>query len=137
MALVLGNVAMRKMLCLTLAACSLSAAASPSRAQNKPAATTTAPAPAAGAVLPEIRAQLNRVATALRDMQSYDVKADVTNEDVLESGQKIQTSSLLTVSSRKPDRLYMEVASERRTRQVFYDGKTVTLYGPVHRYYAS
>jgi hypothetical protein len=31
----------------------------------------------------------------------------------------------------------MEVASERRTRQVFYDGKTLTIYGPANHYYAS
>jgi hypothetical protein len=138
-----GERAMRTTLCLTLAACSLVAAASPILAQNKPATTATtaakptAPPAAAGAVLPEIRTQLNRVATALRDMKSYEIKADVTNEDVLESGQKIQTAAVLSVSSRKPDRLYLEVASERRTRQVFYDGKTLTLYGPANHYYAS
>jgi hypothetical protein len=133
----LENAAMRTTLCLTLAACSLVAAASPALAQTKPAATAAATPPATGAVLPEIRTQLNRVASALQAMQSYEFKADVTNEDVLESGQKIQTAAVLSVSSRKPDRLYMEIASERRTRQVFYDGKTLTLYGPANHYYAS
>lgn len=137
MKLPLEDAAMRTTLCLTLATCSLAIAASSALAQTKPATPTAAKPPVAGTVLPEIRAQLNRVASALQAMQSYEFKADVTNEDVLESGQKIQTAAVLSVSARKPDRLYMEVASERRTRQVFYDGKTLTLYGPANHYYAS
>jgi hypothetical protein len=141
MKLLLEDAAMRTTLCLTLAVCSLAAAASPALAQNKPAAAPAASAPAAATAAPpvaaQIRAQLDRVAAALRAMQSYEFKADVTNEDVLESGQKIQTDAVLSVASRKPDRLYLEIASERRTRQVFYDGKTLTLYGPANHYYAS
>src|SRR6478736_2062232 len=41
----------------------------------------------------------------------------------------------MTASTRRPDRLYLEVLSKRRNRQFYYDGKTLTVYGPVNKYY--
>jgi hypothetical protein len=77
------------------------------------------------------------MASAMKAPQSLEFKADLISEEVLADGQKIQSSSTMTASARRPDRLYIEVASKRRNRQFYYDGKTLTVYGPVNKYYVS
>ena len=100
--------------------------------------TSTAPASAStAAITPEIRAALDRMTNAMKASQSLEFKADLVSEEVLTDGQKIQSSSTMTASARRPDRLYLEVASKRRNRQFYYDGKTLTVYGPVNKYYVS
>ena len=99
---------------------------------------STAPAVASTAVItPEIRTALDRMVSAMKAPQSLEFKADLTSEEVLTDGQKIQSSSTMTASARRPDRLYLDVASKRRNRQFFYDGKNLTVYGPVNKYYVS
>lgn len=88
-------------------------------------------------VTPEIRQALERMAEALKAMNNFEIKADMTSEEVLESGQKVESSGVLTIAARRPDRLYIELASERRMRQFYYDGKQVTIYGPKTGYYAT
>jgi len=77
------------------------------------------------------------MASAMRAPQSLEFTADLVSEEVLTDGQKIQSSSTMTASTRRPDRLYLEVVSKRRNRQFYYDGKTLTVYGPVNKYYVS
>lgn len=99
------------------------------------------PAPAfaqqSAAVAPEIRKELGRMADALKALTTYDLRADVTSEEVLDTGQKIQSSSTVRIVARRPDRLFVDVDSERRKRRIYYDGSQVTIYGPVQGYYAS
>jgi hypothetical protein len=77
------------------------------------------------------------MANAMKAPQSLEFKADLVSEEVLADGLKIQSSSTMTASARRPDRLFIEIVSKRRNRQFFYDGKTLTVYGPVNRYYVS
>jgi len=77
------------------------------------------------------------MASAMRAPQSLEFKADLVSEEVLVDGQKIQSSSAMTASARRPDRLFIEVVSKRRNRQFFYDGKTLTVFAPVNKYYVS
>lgn len=105
--------------------------ASPVQAQgSEPSASPTA-------VSPDTRAALGRMADALKALQSFELQSDTTSEEVLESGQKVQSSSVLTLAARRPDRLFINVDSERRKRQLFYDGRKVTIYGPTTSFYAS
>lgn len=122
---------MRTIFTLMIATCCLGPAAAPVLAQQKPATAS------AETVSPEIRSALARMASALKALQSFEFKADITAEEVLDTGQKVQSSTVLTAAARRPDRMYMDVASERRSRRLYYDGKTVTLFGPVSKYYAN
>jgi hypothetical protein len=112
----------------------LLAPATPAFAQKKKA---PAKPPASATVDPEIRAALGRMAGALRAMQSFELRADMTTEEVLDTGQKLQSSGVMTAQVRRPNRLYINLDSERRARQFYYDGKQLTIYGPVSGYYAS
>jgi hypothetical protein len=73
----------------------------------------------------------------LRAQQTFSVRAETETDEVLESGQKIQLSGTSLLSVRRPDRLRAEVISDRKHRQFFYDGKTLTLYSPRLGYYAT
>jgi hypothetical protein len=117
------------------AMCSLAALAlaAPSLAQSQ---NTTAK-PAAGAVDTEIQGALGRMANALHSMNSYELRADMTTEDVLDDGQKLQSSGVVTAMVRRPNKLQVNLDSERRARRFFYDGKQLTIYGPVTGYYAT
>lgn len=82
-------------------------------------------------------AALDRMGAALRALTSFGLKADVTTEQVLVSGQKLQYGSQLTYQVQRPNNLRIDIASDRQTRSIFYDGKAVTVEAPTLGYYAS
>lgn len=82
-------------------------------------------------------AALERMGAALRGLSSFGLRADVTTEQVLLSGQKLQYGSQLTYQVRRPDGLRIDIASDRQPRSIYYDGKTVTVVAPLLGYYAS
>ena len=92
------------------------------------------PAPA---VEPAALDALDKMGAYLRTLDSFEVRSDVTLDEVLESGQKLQFASTVHLRVRRPDRLWVEVASDRKTREFFYDGKTFTIWGPRNKLYAS
>jgi hypothetical protein len=110
--------------------------ATPSFAQSKKAPAKPAKPPTE-AVDTQIRGALGRMANALKSMDSFEVRADMTTEDVLDSGQKLQSSAVVTSLVRRPNRLVVNVDSERKTRRFYYDGKQLTVFGPTSGYYAS
>ena len=90
----------------------------------------------APAVAPEATAALERMGAHLRTLKTFEVRAATTLDEVLESGQKVQFGGTVALKVRRPDRLRSDVSSDRKQRQFFYDGKTVTVYGPRVNYYA-
>jgi hypothetical protein len=73
----------------------------------------------------------------LRTLQAFIIRADTTIDEVLDTGQKLQFGGIVDLRIRRPNRLRVEVFSDRKQRQFFYDGQTFTLYGPRVKYYAS
>ncbi|HEX6901361.1 MAG TPA: DUF2092 domain-containing protein [Thermoanaerobaculia bacterium] len=97
-----------------------------------------APAGAAPpAVEPTVLQALERMGAYLRTLDSFEVQARTAIDEVLESGQKLQFDGAIRLRARRPDRLWAEVVSDRKTREYFYDGKTFTIYGPRNKLYAS
>jgi hypothetical protein len=99
-------------------------------AEAKPAATTPAIDPDAIAALP-------RMGAFLREQQKFAVRANVTTDDLLPSGQKVQMVGTIELMVRRPDRLRADVRGDRRDEHLYYDGKTFTIYGERVGYYAS
>ena len=93
--------------------------------------------PAAAVVNPGAIEALKNMGAYLRSLKSFTVRAESTTDEVLESGQKIQFASTVIVRARLPDRLRLDVTSDRKQRELYYDGKTVTQYAPRLKYYAS
>ena len=57
-------------------------------------------------------------------------------DDILDNGQKIEIAGKSTYAVRTPDRLRLDLVTDKQERTYFYDGKTVTQYAPVLDYYS-
>ncbi len=99
---------------------------------NQPARTTANPM-----VEPEPLAALARMGAFLRTLRGFSVHADAKTDEILDTGQKVQLSTVADVQVRRPDRLRADMTSDRKVRQFIYDGKTFTINGPKVGYYAT
>jgi hypothetical protein len=79
---------------------------------------------------------LQRMSKYLQSLHSFSLKATTVTDHVLENGQKIQLDAALTMWFKRPDSLRVDLTSDRRARQLFYDGKHVTIYGKANGYFA-
>jgi len=72
-----------------------------------PLALSPAPAAAQGAREPAALAALDRMGAALRAQQTVNVHSEVTAEDVLTTGQKLQYGGTVDIVARRPNRIRM------------------------------
>jgi hypothetical protein len=72
----------------------------------------------------------------LRNQQVFAVQARMTTDDVIGNGQKVQYAGTVDLKVRRPDRLRMNIAGDRRNEHIYYDGKNFTVYGERVGYYA-
>ena len=110
--------------------------------QTTPASTSPAQAPAATApahptLEPEAVAALERMGAYLRTLTTFGAAADVTSEEVLPSGQKVQYTGAIDLVATRPNRLRLNLDSTRKRRQYFYDGRTLTIFSPRQGFYAT
>jgi hypothetical protein len=95
------------------------------------------PASSKPAVDPDAVAALHKMGGFLRDQQKFAVRANVTTDDLLASGQKVQFDGTIELMVRRPDRLRADVRGDRRDEHIYYDGKTFTIFTAKAGYYAS
>lgn len=109
--------------------------AAPLQARTAEPATETA---AAAPVLePGALAALDKMGAELRALRQFSLVSDTSVEIVLDDGQKIELDGTLTYKVIKPDQLFVDIASDRRHRQIFFDGKDFTINSPRLNMYAS
>ncbi|NEX22478.1 DUF2092 domain-containing protein [Thiorhodococcus mannitoliphagus] len=80
---------------------------------------------------------LKRMGAYLRTLESFSVRVDDVIDEVLDSGQKIQLTKTVELQVHRPDRLRADVETDRKAREIYYDGKTFTLVAPETRYYST
>lgn len=80
---------------------------------------------------------LQQMSGYLRSLKSFTVKSDITFEEVLTNGQKLQYAGILEVMAAPPTRLRINEISDRQYRQFFYDGRNLTVFAPRLGYYAT
>ena len=73
----------------------------------------------------------------LQSLQRFHVTNELTGERVLADGQKLQHMASAAIDVQRPNRLRVKMSSARSQRELFYDGKQVTLFTPAQQYYAS
>jgi hypothetical protein len=93
-------------------------------------------APKRPTVDPAAIAALEKMAAFLRAQESFEVAGELTTDDVLRTGQKVQVGGTVSLKVRRPDRLRADVASDRKTERLVYDGNLFTVYQPKVGYYA-
>lgn len=118
---------------LSLTVMSMPAHAATTAAKPAMHPATTAAAPA---VDPAATAALARMSAYLRTLKSFEVKVYSTTEDVLDSGQKIQTANQVRYILQAPNMLLGEVSGDKIKRTYYYDGKTFTVRSNQNEYYA-
>ncbi len=79
---------------------------------------------------------MERVCEQLRSAPAFSVRADISYDDVLTSGLKVQYSRSSDVVLDRPNHLRVDSESDKGERTFLYDGKTITIYDPDHNLYA-
>jgi hypothetical protein len=121
-----------KKLAAALLALSLTA---PGLYAQTPAAGTTQST--ANAVDPASIQALKDMGAHLLTLTRFQVSTGLTGERVLADGQKLQHTARAELDVARPNRLRAHISSPRSTREIFYDGKTVTLFIPAQKYYST
>jgi hypothetical protein len=85
----------------------------------------------------EARRLLQRMTTYVASLGKFGLDTANTLEVVLTTGQKIQFTSAARNSVQRPDKLRSERIGDVVSQYFYYDGKTLTLFNPDDRYYAT
>ena len=80
---------------------------------------------------------LRKMGAHLRSLKTFGVQVEGVRDEVSSDGQKIQLAGTISYLVRTPNKLRADIRTDRKQRQVFYDGKTLTVYAPRMSYYAS
>ena len=102
-----------------------------------PIALSPAPAAAQDQREPTALAALDRMGAALRAQQSVNVHSEVTAEDVLTSGQKLQYGGTVDIVAQRPNRIRMTHKMGTSERVLYFDGQNLTVASPGLGYYAT
>lgn len=89
------------------------------------------------AVDPKAMEALDRMGKALRALGPFSVHAESTAELVLEDAEKVEFSGQVDYQVIPPNKLHASLVSDRREREFYYDGKTLTIYAPTSGFYAT
>ena len=92
---------------------------------------------AQAAVDPAATQLLKRMTDYLDSLKQFSVHTQNTLEDMLDSGQRIDTDVSASVIISRPNKLRAERQGELLDQVFYYDGKTLTLYNPSDRVYGT
>jgi hypothetical protein len=100
------------------------------------AASTDAPAQAP-AVDPVAVQKLKQMTAFLDSLPQFSVRTQNTIEDMHVSGHRVDYDLAANVSVKRPNKLHAAREGELMDQRFFYDGKTLTLYNPAEKVYAT
>ncbi len=80
---------------------------------------------------------LNNMSGYLRALDKFSIQANLYIDNVIDNGQKIQKTTRLNITANLPSQLKATIAKTDSTRELYYNGKTFTIYTPQSGYYAS
>jgi len=86
---------------------------------------------------PRAQEMLRRCSDFLAAEPFFSVNAEVWQDAVLSSGQRVQATRTIDLKVRRPNRLYAEVQSTRRSRGIWYDGKSISILNRKHDLYGA
>ena len=109
----------------------LLAIAMPLSAQETSAAAATEPAQVPSQVVsPEAQAVLDRMNATLLATDTFSIRADVTRDEVVALGYKLQNHEQSTLVVQRPGKLRAEIRGDERNRTIVFDGATLVMYSP-------
>jgi hypothetical protein len=90
-----------------------------------------------GSVEPDAVQALKDMSAYLSTLATFEVHADTTRDLVAENGQRVQLGGTSDYKVRKPDGFRVDVATDYKQRQFYFDGKHFTVYAPQLNFYAT
>ena len=91
----------------------------------------------APAIDPDAMAALNKMGAYLRTIKSFQVRADVATDNVLDDGQAIQFSSKVDLVAADPTGSESRSTDDAGHRLFFFNGKNFTIFAQVVNFYAT
>jgi hypothetical protein len=103
------------------------------------AAATPVPQPAKTpqAIEPQVQQVLNGVCATLSAPKEYSYHAEITFDSVLPSLVKLQYAAAMDATIVRPNRLAISYRSDLGAKDIWYNGKTLTILDPPHMAYAT
>lgn len=86
---------------------------------------------------PKAREVLKQMCDYLKNLQQFSVQAEITEDVLLTSGQRIQYARSVEAWVRRPDRFRAESVGDTDNRLLVYDGKTITLLDRSKNFYTT
>jgi hypothetical protein len=77
---------------------------------------------------PEADRVMERACAQLESAPAFSVTADISYDDVLDSGLKVQYQRYSELVLDRPDHLLIDGESDKGSRNILYDGKTLTVF---------
>jgi hypothetical protein len=87
-------------------------------------------------VMPDAVTALERMGEHLKTLGQFTLSAAITSEDVLDENEKIMIGGQITYRVKTPDRLTLDIVTDKRERHYFYNGKMLTVYAPALKFYS-
>jgi hypothetical protein len=86
---------------------------------------------------PQTMELLARTSAYLQSLSAFTVDAEVTQDEIADEDFKLQRTSTVRVSVRRPDRMRAEIAGDQGERLFTYDGATLGVYLKSQNYYGA
>ena len=126
---------------LPLASCPALAQTVQPQQAPPPAAEKAAPAAAQAekttAPEPDPRQILQKMCDFLKSQPQFTFKAEIADDQVYYGGKKLQYGIDIETLVRRPDHLRVKAEGDLVDKQLYFDGKTITLYDKDHNVYGA
>src|SRR5204862_4822042 len=88
------------------------------------------------AISPEARAVMEQMTAALNATQRFSLSAQVTRDETLSYGYKLQHNESATMRVERPNRIHVDVDGDIKNRAYYYDGAQFTIFAKDLNVYA-
>lgn len=105
--------------------------------QTPQAAAPAPPAAKAPAPTPDPKQVLHQMCDFLKQQQQFSFKAEVADDRVYDGGRKLQYGLDVEAFFRRPDKLRINGDGDVESKQLIFDGKTLTLYDKDKNHYGA
>lgn len=86
-------------------------------------------------IAPQADATVRKMSDTLGNAKEFSFDAEISYDELLPSGQKIQYGGTLQGIVKRPDRVYAEYEGDFEARKIWYDGKQVTVLDADNNFY--
>lgn len=123
--------ARRSLLSALLPALALAVSAPLAAQEAAPPAAESASSMASSEVVsPEAQAVLDRMTRYLRGLQTFQIDTQISRDEVVAMGYKLQHNEHSTLIVQRPDKLRADIAGDLRNRTIVYSDSRLTMYSP-------